>query len=57
MNESTTIQGPDCRTCWQRETCPRAKEGNFCTLWAMKQPQEPEHPDAWERGEEYPDWR
>lgn len=51
MNENTTKRGPDCGTCWQKDSCPRAKEGNFCTAWATKQPQERPRPDAWERGD------
>lgn len=43
---------PDCATCWQKDTCPRAKAGTFCTAWGTKKPQEPEHPDAFERGED-----
>ena len=52
MNDKSTNQGPDCRTCWQRETCEKAQAGTFCALWATKQPQAPEHPDAWERGDD-----
>lgn len=58
MNESTTIQGPDCRTCWKREQCTiRNDKVAFCSQWATREPKEPEHPDAWERGDEYPEWR
>ena len=55
MNNSKNI--PDCMTCWKKDSCPRAKAGTFCTGWATKPPQEAEHPDAWERGDEYPEGR
>lgn len=57
MNEELENQGPDCMTCWKKDSCPRAQAGTFCTGWATKPPQEAEHPDAWERGDEYPEGR
>ncbi len=52
MNEKRVE--PDCRTCWRRETCPKAKAGTFCQMWQERKP-EPKGDDPndlWRRGKD-----
>ena len=45
---------PDCTTCWKREDCPIAEEGDFCPAWQSRKP-EPAGEDPserWRRGDD-----
>ena len=54
MKDEEFVRGPDCGTCWQREQCPAAKDGDFCPRWQSAKPmaREPDPNDLWNRGEE-----
>ena len=53
-----SVTAPDCGSCWKKESCERAEEGNFCTEWASVDPKEKDRgkgpAELWSSGEE--DW-
>ena len=46
-------QGPDCCTCYKRDTCDRYTENSFCTQWASSEPEArgADPNKLWEQGE------
>ena len=45
---------PDCASCWLRDSCGDAQPGQFCTMWATREPtpRKPDLNDVWNSGEE-----